>query len=158
MQWRRFAEKNVFIPTLFSTAEVICTSSVCTLSTQDGNQSTAAARHMRDVLITEDVGVLSKEFTHPLKLKVCMTQKLVFDELDNFGNPEVGPFRWSPDEILKFKHDEKDGIKLKDMAVAELREVLKANVVDFKGIKVDLLKDVRCMSLLCQQSSRLTKL
>ncbi len=103
---------------------------------------TAAARHMRDVVITEDVGVLSKEFTHPLKLKVGMTQKLVFGKLDNFGNPEVGPFWWSPEDRLKFKHDEKDGIKSKDMVVAELREVLKANGVDFKGRKVDLLK--RC--------------
>ena len=53
---------------------------------------TAGGCQMRDVLIMNEPGVLSGDFDHHLKLKVGDTQKMVFGDLDNFGNPETGPF------------------------------------------------------------------
>ena len=60
---------------------------------------------MRDVEITDDIGVLSNDFTHRLKLEVGDVQKMVFGDLDNFGNPEVGPFWMTESDREKYKFD-----------------------------------------------------
>jgi len=31
-----------------------------------------------------------------------MVQKLAFGDVDNFGNPETGPFNWSVEDKIKF--------------------------------------------------------
>ena len=80
---------------------------------------------MRDIQITDQVGVLSQAFNHPKKLKVGMTQKLVFGDYDNFGKPEVGPFNWTAKDRADYKYDKIDGHKVVKMVKYELREVLK---------------------------------
>ena len=58
---------------------------------------------IRDVQITNNLlGVLGP-FDHPMKLKAGMTQQLVFRDLDNFGNPETGPFYWPDAHKVRYK-------------------------------------------------------
>ena len=70
--------------------------------------------------ITEEVGVLSKAFDHEFKLMVGDTQKLVFGNQANFGNPERGPFYWSQENREKYKYNEIGQTTTKKMLVAEL--------------------------------------
>ncbi|KAL7542576.1 hypothetical protein ACHAWF_007203 [Thalassiosira exigua] len=71
-----------------------------------------------------------------------MTQKLVFGDFDNFGNPEVGPFFLSQTEKVSTKLDQVEGHTEKDLLVAKLREALNHHGVDSKGKKEDLVN--RC--------------
>ena len=73
---------------------------------------------MRDVQIKNEIGVLSDDFDHSLKLKVGMIQKLVFGGLDIFGNPETGSFWWSAKIQAKLKYDEDDEVTTIDLLVA----------------------------------------
>ena len=47
---------------------------------------------MRDVIITEEAGVFSTLYDHPLKLKVGMKQQLIFGDKDNFRNTKPARF------------------------------------------------------------------
>ena len=105
-------------------------------------EPSAAATKMRDVEITNEVGVLSNKFDHPLKLKPGDVQQLVFRNVDNFGNPERGPFWMSEQERIDSKFDQIDGETQRNMKVAELRIALAAHGVDSKGKKSVLLE--RC--------------
>ena len=81
---------------------------------------TSAVKKMRDVQITDGIGIISNNYNHPKKLKVGDIQKLVFGELGNNGNPETGPFNWTAENRAKFKYDVVDGIKVKILLVSEL--------------------------------------
>ena len=81
---------------------------------------TAAAKKMRDVQITDGIGIISNKYNHPKKLKVGDVQKLVFGDMDNNGNPETGPFNWTAENRAKFKYDVVDGIKVENLLVSEL--------------------------------------
>jgi hypothetical protein len=98
---------------------------------------------MRDVVITNEPGVLSGDFNHHAKLKVGDTQKMVFGDRDNLGNPETGPFYWTEEDKIRYRMDETDGHTTKDLIVAELRDSLKTVGVDSGGKKADLLKRCR---------------
>lgn len=100
----------------------------------------SAAKKMRDVEITDEAGVLSDEFDHPLKLKVGMIQKLVFGDTDNFGNPEIGPFWWSPDDRARYKFDDIDGIQTVPLLKKELQKALEATGIDPSGKKDELVR------------------
>ena len=71
-----------------------------------------------------------------------MTQKMVFGDLDNFGNAETGPFWWSHEDQQKYKFDVLGGNKTMEMLVGELRQALDAHGVNSKGTKPDLVR--RC--------------
>ena len=103
---------------------------------------TSAAKKMRDVQITNGIGIISGKSNHPMKLKVGDTQKLVFGDVDNFGNPETGPFYWTAENRAKFKYDQIEGVKIENLLVAELRDALKRHNVDFRGRRADLIQ--RC--------------
>ena len=81
---------------------------------------TAAAKKMRDVQITDGIGIISDKYNHPKKPKVGDVQKLVFGDMDNNGNPETGPFNWTAENRAKFKYDVVDGIKVENLLVSEL--------------------------------------
>ena len=78
------------------------------------------------------------------KLKVGITQKMVFGALGNFGNPETGPFWWSKEDQEKYKFDLLGREKTVGMVVAELRQTLNKHGVNSKGSKPDLIKRKRC--------------
>ena len=71
-----------------------------------------------------------------------MTQKLVFGEYDNFGNPEQGPFFWSAADREKYRYDIVDGEKEIKMTVPDLQAALKAKGINWKGKREMLVK--RC--------------
>ncbi len=79
---------------------------------------------MRDVLITKEISVLSSDYNHPLKLKAGMTQKVVFDHKENYGNPRNDPFWWSDEDRVRPKYDKSGGCKAVPMLAAELQQAL----------------------------------
>ena len=100
---------------------------------------TEKARLMRSVEIETAQGILGP-FNHSKKLKVGMTQKMAFEETDNFGNVETGPVL--PDSKFKEKYDEVDGVVPEEKLVDELKVDLAAKHINSQGNK-KVLQD-RC--------------
>ena len=118
----------------------VCTIGLDVMKLRKG--PTAKARKMRPVIITSELGVLSDEFDHPLKLKVGDVQKLVFGATNNFGDTEVGPFYWSEEDRVRYREDVIDGMATAKLKTAELRAALDAHGVNSKGKKAELIQ--RC--------------
>jgi len=95
----------------------------------------AKAKKMRDTIV-ENVG----PYSHPFKLEVGMTQRLVFGEFDPWGNPETGPILKGS---YKRKFDDISGYTEEDKLCDDLRKDLEERAMDTGGVKAKLV--ARCI-------------
>mmetsp|Transcript_24742 Transcript_24742/g.40115 ORF Transcript_24742/g.40115 Transcript_24742/m.40115 type:complete len:503 (+) Transcript_24742:505-2013(+) len=105
----------------------------------------STARHMRPSKIVSEDQLCNWYPDHPLKLKVGDTQKMQFEETDNWGNLEKGPEEWS-EEQRQYRADVIDTdtpVVEKEKNRDELAADLQARNMFAKGTKAQLQERCR---------------
>ena len=105
---------------------------------------TSKSKRMRSVKIEKEDSILSSNYNHSLKLQINDTQKMVFGELNNFGDKERGPFYLSEEDCINFKYDvmgDKEEVK---KGKHELQNDLREKGIYADGVKEDLV--TRCIA------------